>query len=147
MTLDQGLDEIEQRRTTRVLIIDLSTTGMRIQTSASFQIGENIELVLPEAGPITATIVREAYSDFGYEFGVAFDEPIGAAVVSAVQLAAPAFAPPTPDDSKDHWVHEAQAKYPDVQPISNLILVILLTIAVLVLGGLLYGIGFLTFSE
>ncbi len=145
--LELGFDAIERSGATRVLIMDVSTTGTRIQTSARFQIGEKLELVLPEAGHVAGTIVRESYSDFGVEFGVAFDQPITAAAVSAVQLAAPAPAPPVSNDDKVQRVGEARDEYRDVQPISNLVLVIVFAITAVVIGGFLYAIGFLTFSQ
>lgn len=51
-----------------VLILDLSTTGLMIETTCALSVGEMIEVELPEAGTVTARVIwqREAY--FGCEF-------------------------------------------------------------------------------
>lgn len=56
------------RITDEVLILDLSTTGLMIETTSALSVGEMIEVELPEAGTITARVIwqREAY--FGCEF-------------------------------------------------------------------------------
>jgi hypothetical protein len=92
-SIEVGFEARERADKSRVLILDLSKTGMRIQTSARFEIGESIGLDIPEAGPVSATIVREIHNDFEGEFGAEFDEPITEAAVSAVLLAAPPYAP------------------------------------------------------
>ncbi|WP_162925130.1 PilZ domain-containing protein [Aurantiacibacter odishensis] len=143
-TLKLGFDTAERRGRTRVLIMDISTTGMKLQTSASFEIGEQIQLIVPEAGPVTATIVREAYSEIGWEFGAAFDEPITSAAVSAVLLAAPAFAPPIPDEDAKQWVREARARYPEPSPVSDLVLAVFAILALLIAGSFVYALGFLS---
>ena len=143
-TLKLGFDTAARRGRARVLIMDISTTGMRLQTSASFEIGEQIQIVVPEAGTVTATIVRESYSDIGWEFGAAFDEPITAAAVSAVLLAAPAFAPPIPEEEAKQWVREARARYPEPSPIPDLVLAMFAVLSLLLAGSFVYGLGFLS---
>lgn len=75
---------------TRVIILDLSETGMRFQTIADLAIGELIRTEVPEAGPVDARIVwRE--NDL---YGAAFSAPISRGAVSAVLLASPAHVEP-----------------------------------------------------
>ncbi|GEM_PF-2014210 len=145
-SLKFGYDAIERRGKTRVLILDLSTTGMRLQTSASFEIGEHIDLVIPEGGPVSATIVREARAEIGKEFGAEFETPITAAAVSAVLLAAPAFTAPIPREDAEQWLREAPSRYPEEYEMSGLLFAILMVLAALVVGGFVSAIGFLPVS-
>lgn len=98
-----GFDAIVRQGKNRVLILDLSRTGMRIQASAMLEVGGSLELVLPEAGPVSFSIARAVPGAFGNEFGCEFDEPITEGAVSAVLLAAPAFTPPIPSEKNDQW--------------------------------------------
>lgn len=70
------------RSSNEVLILDLSTTGLMLETSAPLSTGETIEVELPEAGPITARVIwrREAY------YGCEFLTPAPVAAVSAALL-------------------------------------------------------------
>lgn len=142
-TLKLGFDTAERRGRSRVLIMDISPTGMRLQTSTEFKIGEQIELVVPEAGPVSATIIREGYSNLGREYGAQFDEPITAASVSAVLLAAPAFAPPIPEEDAKQWVREARSRHPEPSPVSDLVLAMFAITSLLVAGGFVFALGFL----
>lgn len=145
-SIEVGFETRERADKSRVLILDLSKTGMRIQTSARFEIGESIGLYIPEAGPVSATIVREIHNDFEGEFGAEFDEPITEAAVSAVLLAAPPIAPSMPEEEKDQWLNEAKAKYPEFNPVSDLLFFIMFILTTLVSGGFIYAIGFLSIS-
>ena len=69
-----------------VLIHDISTTGMLLATSVSFEPFEEIELELPRAGLIKARIVRTTSGLYGCQFL----EPISKAAVSAALLRSPA---------------------------------------------------------
>lgn len=141
-----GFDAAERRGDTRVLILDLSRTGMRIQTSATFEVGETLEIALPEAGPVSFTIVRAVRDAFGNEFGCEFDQPITEGAVSAALLAAPPFAPPVPEEEKKQWIRDARARHPEVQPVPGLILAVMLVFAALVAWGFVFAIGFLPVS-
>lgn len=145
-SIELGFDAVERRGKTRVLILDLSRTGMRIQTSAMLEVGESLELVIPEAGPVSVTIVRAVPDTSGNEFGCEFDEPITEAAVSAALLAAPPFSPPISLEESDQWASGAEAAFPDVQPISGLLFAVMLVLAVLVVGGFLFALGFLPVS-
>jgi hypothetical protein len=75
--------QIAETQTTReVLILDLSTMGLMIETAIALTIGETIEVELPHVGPISARVIwnREAY------FGCEFLSPVPAAAVSAALL-------------------------------------------------------------
>jgi hypothetical protein len=143
-SIEVGFEARERADKSRVLILDLSRTGMRIQTSARFEIGESVGLHIPEAGPVSATIVREIRNDFEGEFGAEFDEPITEAAVSAVLLAAPPFASPIAEEEKDQWLREAKAKYPEFNPVSDLWFFTIFSLIILVTGCFIYAIGFLS---
>lgn len=145
-SIELGFEASERTDKTRVLILDISKTGMRIQTSARLKIGESVGLDIPEAGPVFATIVREIHNDFEGEFGAEFDEPITEAAVSAVILAAPAIAPPIPQEEKDQWLREGKVKHPEIKPISDLWFFIMFILTTLVTGCFIYAIGFLSIS-
>lgn len=61
---------------------NISATGMLVETDAPLSEGETITVDLPEAGPVTASIV---WIDAPMH-GCRFDEPIGIAALSAAQL-------------------------------------------------------------
>lgn len=69
----------------RVVIHDLSVSGLLLETFAQFSVGERIEVQLPEAGPAEALIVWNS----GRYFGCRFAQPISTAAVSAALLLSP----------------------------------------------------------
>lgn len=69
----------------RVVIHDLSVSGLLLETFAQFSVGERIELQLPEAGAAEALIVWNS----GRYFGCRFAQPISTAAVSAALLLSP----------------------------------------------------------
>lgn len=141
-----GFETAERRDRIRVLILDLSRTGMRIQTSARFEVGEKLELLLPEAGSVSVTIVRANLDAFGNGFGCEFDEPVSEGAVSAAILAAPPFAPPITKEERDQWIRAAKARYPEVQPIPDLLLAVMFLLVALLGAGFIFAIGFLPVS-
>lgn len=56
------------RITDEVLILDLSTTGLMIETAAPLAIGEMIEVELQEVGAIPARVIWQRDAYFGCEF-------------------------------------------------------------------------------
>lgn len=66
----------------QVTIHDLSLTGALLETSASLTTGEVLEIDLPNAGPVEATVVWNS----GEFYGCQFSEPISAASLSAALL-------------------------------------------------------------
>lgn len=65
-----------------VLIHNLSTTGLLLESTASLSVGDEIVVDLPEAAKSVATVVWAS----GEYFGCAFDRPLSAAAASAAQL-------------------------------------------------------------
>ena len=68
-----------------VVILDLSTTGLLLETSDALAIGETIDFDLQEASPARA-VVKWSSGPF---FGCQFKEPISSGAVSAALLRAP----------------------------------------------------------
>lgn len=73
---------------------DLSTTGLRIESDTSLDLGEEILVSLPEIGEVKTRVV---WKD-GNTYGCAFLEPIPKRVVGAVVLQAP-FEEPSANQS------------------------------------------------
>ena len=69
----------------RVLVHDLSTTGLRIQTEADLSIGDTVSIEFPDIPPIEAYIVHGTRGIYGCEFVT----PISQAAVSAAVLKSP----------------------------------------------------------
>ena len=65
-----------------VLVLNISTTGMLIESDDALTQGEALDIDLPHAGWATATVVWTS----GRMKGCAFDKPISAAALSAAQL-------------------------------------------------------------
>lgn len=65
-----------------LLVLNLSETGLLVQSSAALKVGQPIEVDIPHAGQRAATVVW----DNGQLFGCQFDQPISRAAVSAAQL-------------------------------------------------------------
>lgn len=65
-----------------VLIHDLSSTGLRIETSADLGIGDTLAVEIPEAGASEASIIWRQ----GRFFGCEFRHPISPAAISAATL-------------------------------------------------------------
>jgi len=77
-----------------VLILDISTTGILLQTDASLAVGTAIDLEIPEAVEVRA-IVRWVSGEL---FGCQFNQPISTSAVSAALLRAP-YELPTPSQA------------------------------------------------
>ena len=65
-----------------VVVSDLSTGGLRFETSAELECGEAIDVVLPHRGATKAVVV---WRD-GRSYGGEFTQPVSAATVSAALL-------------------------------------------------------------
>lgn len=76
---------------TSVLILDISTTGLLLQTSGDLAVDETIELELPGAPTVSATVKWSR----GGLYGCQFAEPVSDAFVSAALLRSPP-RPPIP---------------------------------------------------
>ena len=71
--------------TAEVLILDISTTGLLLETAADLVKGETIELDLPEAVGVRAVVKWTS----GRLFGCQFRDPLSNASVSSALLRAP----------------------------------------------------------
>jgi hypothetical protein len=80
-----------------VLILDVSTTGLLLETGGDLSEGETIELDIPEADGTRAVVKWTS----GRLFGCEFSRPISSAAVSAALLRAP-------HDATDKPVAEAR---------------------------------------
>ncbi|GFE74791.1 helix-turn-helix domain-containing protein [Novosphingobium sp. TCA1] len=67
---------------TPVTIHNFSETGLLLETAEDMEIGEALDIELPEAGPTRARVVWAS----GRLYGCAFDIPLHPAVLSAAQL-------------------------------------------------------------
>ena len=75
--------------TTEVLILDMSTTGLLLETAGDLSKGDTIELDIPEAVVVRAVVKWSS----GQLFGCQFREPVSIAALSAALLRA-SFQPP-----------------------------------------------------
>ncbi|MEJ2410256.1 MAG: PilZ domain-containing protein, partial [Novosphingobium sp.] len=73
---------LESGHATQVQVHNLSETGLLLETADTLEIGEAIDLDLPEPGSARA---RVAWAS-GTLYGCAFDTPLSTAELSAVQL-------------------------------------------------------------
>lgn len=80
----------------QVLIHNLSTTGLLFETGLALELGDEIEVELPEAGTTAAEVVWSSGSYYGCEFA----SPIMAAAVSASRLRSPVPQPATPQQAE-----------------------------------------------
>ncbi|MBO0749863.1 MAG: helix-turn-helix domain-containing protein [Porphyrobacter sp.] len=71
-----------RRATANVLVLDLSQTGLLLQTSTRLTPGETLQINLPHAGFRAAEVVWTS----GEFVGCRFAEPISSAAISAAQL-------------------------------------------------------------
>jgi hypothetical protein len=89
------------------VIHDLSTTGLLIETKADLATFEQLQLDLPEAGQIVATVMWNS----GQYFGCEFHKPIPQAAISAALLRNPFdHADSAVDDTEEGEV--ADDRYP-----------------------------------
>lgn len=72
-----------------VVIHDLSTGGLLLETGENLRKGSRLEVELPEAGATQATVVWRS----GDYYGCQFDKPLSKAALSAARLRNP-FEPP-----------------------------------------------------
>ncbi|MCP5379304.1 MAG: PilZ domain-containing protein [Novosphingobium sp.] len=130
-----GFDTEDTQNRNRILILNLSRTGLLLQTSAELQVGEEIQIAIPEAGAVNAKVVRQD----GDQFGAMFELPITKAAVSAVLLVSPAI-PATLDEAE---IDAARRSSPTYDPVPEWLLwTVLLTTTAFVLA-FVYALAFL----
>lgn len=88
----------------QVLIHNVSSTGLLLETETALSEGERIDIDLPDLGPTAATIV---WSDEKFHGGH-FDAPLSVGVLSALELrsAAPPLALTQPQESLASRLHQ-----------------------------------------
>lgn len=82
-----------------VTVLDLSESGLLLQTSNELAIDEALEVELPLAGSQVAKVVWASHNLFGCKF----DTPISKAAVSAAQLQAVPQPPPAPAETGESF--------------------------------------------
>ena len=89
-----------------VVIHDISTAGMLIETRSKLEVGQDIAVSLPEAENVTANIVWQDEPLFGCRF----DKPLPQAALSAARLRNPVRS------SADPIAVEPQSRVPEMLP-------------------------------
>lgn len=130
-----GFDTNDAQRDRRILILNLSRTGLLLQTSAELEVGEDFQIVIPEAGPVNAKIMRRT----GDQFGAMFESPITQAAVSAVLLASP--AGPAPLEQEE--IKAAIRAHPEYVPVPEWLLWSVLVTTSLVAALFVFAVSFL----
>ena len=69
----------------QVVILNISQSGLLIETNAALTVGELLEVEVPQAGTSEAEVVWNA----GMRFGCQFTTPISKAALSAAELLSP----------------------------------------------------------
>lgn len=124
----------------RVLVHDISTNGLLLESETELAAGEAIKVELPEA---PATVARVVWSS-GAFYGCQFDRPIPGAAVSASRLQSPfgpLAAPPEPEpepDSGELPYHVERGRLPTGLRIQAVVAIsVLLWLVVFRLAGLI----------
>jgi transcriptional regulator with XRE-family HTH domain len=90
-----------------VEILNLSVTGMLLESNAPLAVGELIQVELPHVGTASATVVWSS----GNFFGCRFEKPLSSAAVSAAMLkSSPARPAPAPGGDLDGLPFPAQMR-------------------------------------
>lgn len=98
----EALGSTSADKSTKVLVHDLSQTGILIQTEAELAEGEAIQVELPDGEARDANVVWASDGLFGCEF----ERPISQAVMSAALLKAPVYRPMLQDEDEPRtWTH------------------------------------------
>lgn len=118
----------------RLILLNLSKTGLRFHCLTMMRLGETVVVTLPQAGEVEATIRWKTEHEYGAEFA----SPISAGAVSATLLAAPASLNPATSSEK---VSSVEVKPLPLRYVTLGLLTLLFAVVVLV-GAL----GFLPVS-
>jgi hypothetical protein len=84
-TLKLGASASLEKHSSRAVILNLSETGMMLQTSMALKVDDGFRVELPQVGEVEARVVWSDSSQFGCEFS----SPIPKSVVSAALLKSP----------------------------------------------------------
>jgi hypothetical protein len=80
---------------TNVIVHDLSRGGLLVQVEADLEVGSEIAIEMPEAGPVNAKVVWSSGSFFGCEFAEPISEAAVSAALSESRVVYPDFPLPT----------------------------------------------------
>ena len=123
--------------TGKVIVHDISDTGLLIETKAKLKAGEMVEVDLPQAGVMEAEIMWAG----GQIYGCRFTRQITPAAISAARLGAP-FARPAPDalktvlvDAPQNGAHTMTALTGELSPGAKMWIIIGLALSLWVLIG------------
>ena len=130
-----GFDTGGARSDARIVILNLSRTGLLMQTAAQLEVGETFQIEIPEAGLVDAKIMRRN----GDQFGAMFDNPISQAALSAVLLASPATRPASDQEDTQGVRHN----YPTYDPMPEWLLWSVLIATTLATVLFVYALAFL----
>jgi hypothetical protein len=128
-TLRLVADVAYSRDSARVLILNLSESGVLIETAAVLVVGESLELELPQAGAVIARVVWQR----GREFGCEFDAPVSKGAISAALLRSPPSGRTAPVNLEE-WDHLPAPRDEDAQ---MLFLMAILFVTMLFIAALL----------
>ena len=119
----------------RIVLLDLSTSGLRLHCFARLEVGEIVVVSLPHAGDVEAKIVW-GNND---EYGARFVTPISTGAVSAAVLASPARTTPA-------GVAEEKLSY-DTPPVPPALVNLSLLALLVAVAGFLAAFAFLPVAE
>jgi len=121
------------------IILDLSTTGILIETKADLATFEQLQLELTEAGAVVATVIWNS----GHYFGCEFHQPIPQAAISAALLRSPFVQPNTVASTGVGWEDVEVEEIADERYPLSVRLRVILGVTLLLWVAILWGIGLL----
>jgi len=136
------LDTTGDARGSRLLLLDLSESGLLFETSERIEIGEDLDLLLPEVGDVSARVVRRD----GNQYGAEFSDPITRAVVSATILASPVTLPETVTEIVAANAEAERETAEELRPVPAWIVEASLVVTLLAIAGFIFAFGFLPVS-
>jgi hypothetical protein len=80
---------------TNVIVHDLSRGGLLVQVDALLEVGSELQIEIPEAGPVAAKVVWSSGSFFGCQFAEPISENAVSAALSDSRVVYPDFPLPT----------------------------------------------------
>jgi hypothetical protein len=130
------------RTANEVLILDLSTTGLMLETAIELSVGDRLKVELPNAGQVTARVIWQRDTYFGCEFLTR--APV-AAISAALLCAAPRMrdAPGTATASRPQ-IGYRQAPPTEQEPAGQRLILFLVALALVAV--ITFALALLTLS-
>lgn len=134
-----GIEAQPAPRGQRIVVLNLSETGLRFVCPNRIEVGESLDFELPEAGEVAARVIWRDEN----EYGAVFNAPVTRAVVSATMLASPPVraAVPEPKPRQAEVVEHARSV-----PLAPWIVDTALSAVAVVTACLVFSVGFLQVS-